>query len=73
MTLELKTTEEVIKLWFHYEQIAMHFNDLIIQYRLQLMGGAGAIGTFYFFLVRKLMNQAIGLLGLALRFYLRFC
>jgi len=36
---------EAVSLWWHYEQIAMHFNELIIQYRLQLMGGAGAIGT----------------------------
>ncbi len=36
---------EQIKLWFHYEQVAMHFNDLIIRYRLQLMGGVGAIAV----------------------------
>jgi hypothetical protein len=39
------TSTETIQLWYHYEQIAMHFNELIIQYRLQLMGGAGAIGA----------------------------
>lgn len=37
--------DQVIALWFHYETVAMHFNELIIQYRLQLMGGAGAIGA----------------------------
>jgi hypothetical protein len=31
----------VIDLWFHYEQVAMHFNELIMQYRLQLMGARG--------------------------------
>ena len=35
----------VINLWWHYEEIAMHFNNLLIQYRLQLMGGAGAVGA----------------------------
>ncbi|MCH9011293.1 MAG: hypothetical protein IIC21_11760 [Chloroflexi bacterium] len=44
---------QVIELWFHYEEIAMHFNQLIIQYRLQLMGGAGAIGAVAVFLIQS--------------------
>ena len=44
MSMEL-TTDQAINLWWHYEEIAMHFNQLIIEYRLQLMGGAGAIGA----------------------------
>ena len=39
------TIDQTIELWFHYEEIAMHFNELIIQYRLQLMGGIGSIGA----------------------------
>lgn len=41
----------VVEMWFHYEEIAMHFNELIIQYRLQLLGGMSAISAFssYFF------------------------
>ena len=42
---------EVIALWFHYEEIAMHFNQIIIQYRLQLMGGAGLIGALSSYLI----------------------
>jgi integral membrane sensor domain MASE1 len=42
---------EVIKLWFHYEQVAMHFNELIIQYRLQLMSGLGAVGSLAVYLI----------------------
>ena len=42
---------DVVQLWFHYEEIAMHFNELIIQYRLQLMGGAGVIGVLSGYLV----------------------
>ena len=38
-------TSDVITLWYHYEEIAMHFNGLIIQFRLQLIGGAGALGA----------------------------
>ena len=45
--------DQVIALWFHYEKIAMHFNQLIIQYRLQLMGGAGAIGAVAAFLIQS--------------------
>lgn len=45
--------DQVIALWFHYEEIAMHFNQLIIQYRLQLMGGAGAIGAVAAFLIQS--------------------
>ena len=29
----------------------MHFNDLLMQYRLQLLGGAGAIGTLATYLI----------------------
>jgi hypothetical protein len=37
--------QTTVDLWFRYEEIAMHFNTLLMQYRLQLMGGIGAIGT----------------------------
>ena len=43
--------EQAITLWFHYETVAMHFNELIIQYRLQLMAGIGAIGAIAGYLV----------------------
>jgi len=41
----LPAMPDTVALWYHYEEIAMHFNSLIIQFRLQLIGGAGAIGT----------------------------
>lgn len=41
----------VVELWFHYEEVAMHFNDLLMQYRLQLLGGAGAVGTVASYLI----------------------
>lgn len=43
---------QVIDLWFHYEEIAMHFNELTLQYRLQVMGGVGAIGAVAAFLTQ---------------------
>jgi len=42
---------DVVDLWFRYEEIAMHFNTLIIQFRLQLIGGIGAIGTVASYLI----------------------
>ncbi len=47
----MELTADQIQLWFHYEEIAMHFNQLILQYRLQLMGGAGAIGALSTYLI----------------------
>lgn len=43
--------ENVIQLWYHYEEVAMHFNELIMQYRLQLMGGTGALGAIASFVI----------------------
>lgn len=47
-----QVSDATLQLWFHYETIAMHFNELIIQYRLQLMGGTGAIGAIAFALIQ---------------------
>jgi hypothetical protein len=41
----------VLDQWYHYEEIAMHFNTLIMQFRLQLLGGAGLIGTVASYLI----------------------
>ena len=55
----MEITQQEIELWFHYEEIAMHFNQLIMQYRLQLMGGAGAIGAISSYLIGgKIENVA---------------
>jgi hypothetical protein len=34
-----------LKVWKHYEDIAMHFNDLIIRLRTQSIGGLAALAT----------------------------
>lgn len=44
-------SSNVINLWFHYEQVAMHFNELIIEYRLHLMSAIGGIGAFSGYLI----------------------
>jgi hypothetical protein len=42
---------DVVELWFKYEEIAMHFNNLLMQFRLQLLGGAGLLGTMASYLI----------------------
>lgn len=59
------TPDQQIELWFHYEEIAMHFNGLIIQYRLQLMGGLGAIGAVAGYLIAE-KTEAVNRPGLRL-------
>lgn len=50
---------QIIELWYHYEQVAMHFNEMIIQYRLQLMGGAGVIGALSGYLIGSKVDSAL--------------
>lgn len=35
----------IFELWKKYEDITMHFNDLILQLRIQALGGVAAIST----------------------------
>ena len=62
---------DVVELWFHYEEIAMHFNELIIQFRLQLLGGAGAVATVAAYLIenkateKRLLRATVATVGLA--------
>lgn len=37
--------EYYFKVWKSYEQVAMHFNDLIIRLRIQSIGGLAALAT----------------------------
>ena len=54
----MELTPAQVDLWFHYEEITMHFNQLIIQYRLQLMGGVGAIGAVASYLIASKTEEA---------------
>ena len=40
-----KEYESAFKLWSKYEDVAMHFNELIIKLRIQAIGGLTIIGT----------------------------
>jgi hypothetical protein len=44
-------TISVLDQWYRYEEIAMHFNNLIMQFRLQLLGGIGLMGTIASYLI----------------------
>jgi hypothetical protein len=44
---------DAVALWWHYEELAMHFNGLIMQFRVQVLGGAGAIGTLAGYLINS--------------------
>jgi hypothetical protein len=45
--------EQRIKLWDKYEQIAMHFNELLIRLRTQALGAVATIVTAAGFLVSR--------------------
>lgn len=59
--LKLAVDPEVVQLWFHYEEIAMHFNELIIQYRLQLLGGTGGLLALSSFLINTKVEDKFSL------------
>jgi purine-cytosine permease-like protein len=43
--------EEHFRLWAKYEEVAMHFNELIMRWRLQAIGGLAGIVTLAGFVV----------------------
>lgn len=47
------TNDQIIDLWFHHEEIAMHFNGLIIQYRLQMFSGLGVLSSLFIYLSKN--------------------
>jgi hypothetical protein len=44
---------DTVALWWHYEELAMHFNGLMMQFRVQVLGGAGALGTLAGYLINS--------------------
>jgi hypothetical protein len=46
-------TNQIIELWVKYEEIAMHFNDLLIRLRTQALGGVATIVTAAGFLATR--------------------
>ena len=44
-------SSDAVAFWWHYEELAMHLNSLMIQFRVQVLGGAGAIGSLAGYLI----------------------
>ena len=63
--MEPPIADEVLKLWYHYEQIAMHFNELLMRFRLQLMGGFAALGTIASYIVGEKVQSSRTQYGIA--------
>lgn len=49
---------ELLKLWMKYEDVAIHFNDLIMRWRLQVIGGLAGILTISAAVMRDNDSQA---------------
>ena len=49
----------VIDLWKKYEDVAMHFNDLIMRWRLQAIGGLAGLVTLAGFVVGDAATLAV--------------
>lgn len=47
----LTDKDTVIRVWSEYEKVAMHFNDLMMRWRLQAIGGMAALVTLAGFVV----------------------
>src|SRR5687768_1688889 len=47
----LTKVDDLIKVWTEYETVAMHFNDLMMRWRLQAIGGMAALVTLAGFVV----------------------
>lgn len=45
--------EQLVQLWIKYEEITMHFNDLLIKLRTQALGGVATIVTAAGFLASR--------------------
>lgn len=60
-------TPSEFELWSRYEDLAMHFNELLIQFRIQMLGGLAALATIGSYLVGEKVTprkQRFGVLAL---------
>lgn len=55
--MEPLTNSQIIQLWQAYQGVAMHFNELILQYRLTLMGGLGIGVSVLIYISRKATKE----------------
>ena len=52
-------TNDDLRLWAKYEDIAMHFNDLILRWRLQAIGGVAALVTLAGFVMGDTPDEGV--------------
>jgi hypothetical protein len=55
-----EASAQAVEVWKKYEDITMHFNDLIMRWRLQAMGGLATLVTVGGFVARDATTLAIG-------------
>jgi len=61
-----RTYEERFALWKEYENVAMHFNDLNMRWRLQAMGGLATLVTVAGFVVGDIADLGTRYRGMLL-------
>jgi hypothetical protein len=54
-----KNFDDVFKLWSKYEDTAMHFNDLLIRLRVQVLGGVTLSGTLAATLLKEQNSDSL--------------
>jgi hypothetical protein len=54
-----KNFDDVFKLWSKYEDTAMHFNDLLIKLRVQVLGGVTLSGTLAATLLKEQNSDSL--------------
>jgi hypothetical protein len=54
-----KNFDDVFKLWSKYEDTAMHFNDLLIKLRVQVLGGVTLSGTLAATILKEQNNDSL--------------
>ena len=59
-TAPAEITSQAVEIWKKYEDITMHFNDLIMRWRLQAMGGLATLVTVGGFVARDATTLAFG-------------
>jgi hypothetical protein len=50
--------DKLFTIWKEYEQIAVHFNDLILKLRVQALGGVAAISAIAALVLRETVDQS---------------
>ena len=54
-----KSFDDVFKLWSKYEDTAMHFNDLLIKLRVQVLGGVTLSGTLAATIIKEQNSDSL--------------